>query len=712
MLWSHFVLNTQYLILFDGVFFTRYTQPARESIAYLALITTNGERTEKLVRYRSLTAALLVAFSTALPCSAQYIVAHRGASQDAPENTLAAFRLAWEQNADAIEGDFYVTKDHQIVCTHDSTTKRIAPGQKELIIAEATLEELQRLDVGSWKSTRFKDERMPTLNDVLAVVPPGKRIFVEIKCGPEILPFLKPQLQQSGLLPEQIVIISFSETVIKAARELLPQYKANWLTGYKQDMQTKDWSPKSPEVLEALKRTHATGLGTHGNVQVVDAALVRGVLHAGLEFHVWTINDPADAVHFSALGAQSITTDKPAVIRAALDIAKTHSTATESSPFAIEHLVMTKGYDGTKCWVHARAGVIPTNVPTRPPIVVTTSQPLMITGSDVFYALNSSISRDLGESWSPLTPQSEFERWKLDERTEETVCDFTPAWHQATGTLLGTGQTVRYFDNKVMDVRPRSTAYSVYDQNTNTWGKPKNLKMPCDTRFQDCGAGSVQRFDLPDGDILLPVYFKDPQTSQYSVTVCLCHFDRTELTYVRHGSELTVDVKRGLYEPSITRFGDRYYLTLRNDDHGYVATSTDGLEFASPRQWTFDDGSDLGNYNTQQHWVTHPRGLFLVYTRRGANNDHVFRHRAPLFIAQVDPEKLHVIRSTEQILVPERGARLGNFGVVNVTSEETWVVAAEWMQTWGPDIVMPVDNKYGADNSIHIAKLKWKPPGP
>lgn len=664
------------------------------------------------MRYSFLSAALIIAISAASPCSAQYIVAHRGASHDAPENTLAAFRLAWEQKADAVEGDFYVTKDHQVVCIHDKTTKRTAPGHKELTVADATLEELRRLDVGSWKSPQFRNERIPTLKEVLAVVPRGKRIFVEIKCGPEILPLLKPQLEQSGLTPEQIVIICFSETVIKAARDLMPQYKANWLTGYKQDEATKEWSPKSSDVLAKLKRTHATGLGSNGNIQAANAALARSVLDEGLEFHVWTINDPADAQHFSALGAASLTTDKPAVIRTALDSTNTKLTAAESEPFEIERMVMTKGYDGTKCWVHARAGVIPADDPNAPPTVVTTSQPLMITGSDVFYALNSSISRDLGETWSPFTPQDGFERWKIDDRTEETVCDFTPGWHQASGQLLGTGQTVRYFDNKVMDVRPRYTAYSVYNQNSNTWGKLKTLKMPDDVRFQNCGAGSVQRFDLPGGDILLPVYYKDPGSTQYSVTVCLCHFDGTELTYGGHGSELTVDVKRGLYEPSVTEFGDRFYLTLRNDDHGYVATSADGLNYDTPRQWTFDDGSDLGNYNTQQHWVTHPGGLFLVYTRKGANNDHVFRHRAPLFIAQVDPEKLNVIRSTEQILIPERGARLGNFGVVNVTPEETWVVVTEWMQTWGPDVVIPVDNKYGADNSIHIAKLKWKSPTP
>lgn len=68
-----------------------------------------------------------------------------------------------------------------------------------------------------------------------------------------------------------------------------------------------------------------------------------------------------------------------------------------------------------------------------------------------------------------------------------------------------------------------------------------------------------------------------------------------EIHYLKHGSELTVPVKRGLYEPSIARFGDRFYLTMRNDDHGYISISDDGLEYSEPRKWTFDNGSDLGN---------------------------------------------------------------------------------------------------------------------
>ena len=189
-----------------------------------------------------------------------------------------------------------------------------------------------------------------------------------------------------------------------------------------------------------------------------------------------------------------------------------------------------------------------------------------------------------------------------------------------------------------------------------------------------------------------------------------CRFDGMTLKYVEHGNELSIDVKRGYAEPSITKFGDWFYLTLRNDDAAYVTRSKDGLHFESPRKWTFEDGTDLGSYNTQAHWVTHSGGLYLVYTRRGANNDHVIRHRAPLFIGRVNPEKMAVIRDSEYILVPERGARLGNFGVVDVNENETWVIVTEWMQRFGPDYVMPVDNKYGADNSVYVSKILWKKP--
>jgi hypothetical protein len=369
--------------------------------------------------------------------------------------------------------------------------------------------------------------------------------------------------------------------------------------------------------------------------------------------------------------------------------------------------VVSQGYDGKTCWVHPRAGTIPGAVPT----VVLTMQKLLLTGSDVFYALNELRTGDLGKTWSgPFEHAETLGRRNESNGVVVAACDFWPRWHAQSGKLLGIGQTVRYLNNKVMPVRRRETCYSVYDEQQHTWSPWATLAMPDKPEFYNAGAGCAQRVDPPDGAILLPIYFKARDEKDFQVAVLRCAFDGRKLSLTEQGKKLAVPGGRGLVEPSLTRFGGRYLLTLRNDNAGYVAASTDGLHFDPPKAWQFDDGTDLGNYNTQQHWVTHGDGLFLVYTRRGANNDHVFRHRAPLFMARVDPARLRVIRDTERILVPERGARLGNFGVTEVSENETWVTVAEWMQTWPPKTIIPPGNKYGADNRVYAARIIWDRP--
>jgi glycerophosphoryl diester phosphodiesterase len=247
------------------------------------------------------------------------IVAHRGASEEAPENTLAAFRLAWERGADAIEGDVYLTRDGHIVVIHDETTKRTAGGV-DLRVADSTLAQLQALDMGAWKADRYRGERMPTLEQVLAIVPAGKKIFIEIKCGPDIVPKLRTMLDASPLSPDQVVVIAFEEAVITEVKQKIPQIKAYWLVGYKQDEATKAWSPRIEDVLRTLDRLGADGLDTEGNRQFVDQALVQQLRARGKGLHVWTIDKPADAQHFQKLGVDSITTNRPAEIRAALTL--------------------------------------------------------------------------------------------------------------------------------------------------------------------------------------------------------------------------------------------------------------------------------------------------------------------------------------------------------------------------------------------------------
>jgi hypothetical protein len=254
------------------------------------------------------------------------------------------------------------------------------------------------------------------------------------------------------------------------------------------------------------------------------------------------------------------------------------------------------------------------------------------------------------------------------------------------------------------DPRPRETAWSVYDAEAGTWRAWQTIAMPDAPEFYNSGNGCGQWLVDDRGDLLVPFYFKEKGSHIYTSAVMRLRFDGATVTYIEHGAPLSVETPRGAYEPSLTRFQGKFYLTLRNDDRAYVSSGTDGLNFVALRPWTFDDGEEIGSYNTQAHWVTHSDALFLVYTRKGANNDHILRHRAPLFMSQVDTERMCLLRATEQIVVPERGAMLGNFGVVTVSPNETWIIDAEGMHKSGEP------EKHGATGAVWASKIRWSKP--
>ena len=369
-------------------------------------------------------------------------------------------------------------------------------------------------------------------------------------------------------------------------------------------------------------------------------------------------------------------------------------------PYRVQLDVVTEGYDGKTCWFHPRAGAIPGRTPT----VVLTMQKLNLKRSDVFYPIASLLTKDLGRTWTPIVEHTvALGRRPLEGGFEEAICDFTPKWHAASGQLLATGHTVVYADDRLVQTRRRYTVWSVFDPKAQTWSPWAKFALPDEPRFANGGAGSTQRVDLENGDLLLPMYAKTLEAKAYFSTVVRCRFAGGTLRYLEHGSEHTIAVDRGFVEPSLTRFDGRYFLTLRNDRAAYVAASRDGLHFDEPRRWTFDDGGELGSYNTQAHWVTRHDGLFLSYTRRGADNENVIRHRAPLFLAQVDPEKLVVLRATERVLVPNQGAQLGNFAVVDVNENETWVTTSEGMAPGNPA-------QYGSNGRVYAARLIWATP--
>ena len=235
------------------------------------------------------------------------IVAHRGSSFEAPENTLPAFRLAWEQGADAIEGDFLLTKDGQIVCIHDASTKRLA--DKNLVVSKSTLEQLRFLDVGAWKHEKFKGTKIPTISEVFATIPKGKKIFVEVKCGPEIVPFLVKEIRKANLETDQVRLICFNTKVIKSFKENMPNHKAYWLSGF--NKKNGSWKPSVDQVITTLQSCKADGLDSQ---HTIPPEFSKSVINAGFEWHAWTINDARTAQRLAKRGIDSITTDRPKLI--------------------------------------------------------------------------------------------------------------------------------------------------------------------------------------------------------------------------------------------------------------------------------------------------------------------------------------------------------------------------------------------------------------
>ncbi|MFI4910167.1 MAG: polysaccharide deacetylase family protein [Sedimentisphaeraceae bacterium JB056] len=373
----------------------------------------------------------------------------------------------------------------------------------------------------------------------------------------------------------------------------------------------------------------------------------------------------------------------------------------------VETTVISSGMEGDYCFVAPSMAKAPNG-----DCLITVNK-LLLTASDVFFDIHEMRSSDGGKTWTAPEVLSDNLRRKAYSDKLDISYHIVPKYHEKSGRLLGVGATVLYQGNHVKpEPRPSDIIYSVFDDEKKVWGKCEKLDLPERKDFYTlCWAGN-QRYDLPDGRILVPVYHRnkvyDP-ARPYSVTVLLCEFNGNELRYIKSGNTLKHDVPRGFYEPSVTYYEGKYYLTLRNDIKGYVAVSNDGLNYSEPVDWKFDDGQPLGNYNTQQHWISHKDGLYLVYTRKTSDNDNVFRNRAPLFIAKVDTEKLCVIRDTEQIVVPNRGARLGNFGITPISDTESWVTVAEWMQNDNVGFGKPgIEHcrKYGSDNSIFIAKIK------
>jgi len=261
-------------------------------------------------RFAALTFLLL---ATSLPGTlpAVEIIGHRGASHDAPENTLASFKLAWAQGTDAIELDLWLSTDGKLIVFHDGDTKRI--GKTNQKISALSWADVQALDVGEWKGPEFKGERIPTLEAVLATIPAGKRAVLELKCGPEIVPEFARVVKASGQPAKAMCVISFNEKALAASKQALPELDHYFLAAFKKDAKTGAAPVLAPLVAKA-KANHFDGLDLNFDAPISKEFMTE-TKAAGLKLFTWTVDDPAVAKQQAEAGADGVTTNRPGWLR-------------------------------------------------------------------------------------------------------------------------------------------------------------------------------------------------------------------------------------------------------------------------------------------------------------------------------------------------------------------------------------------------------------
>lgn len=241
-------------------------------------------------------------------------ISHRGESIDAPENTMAAFSLAWQRGSDAIELDVHLSADQKVVVCHDATLKRTTGVEGK--IREMTLDEIQKLDAGRFKDQKFAGERIPELSTVLKNIPRG-RCFIEIKSGEDVVPALVETIKSCNLPPERIVLISFFEKALQQAHKLLPEIKTYLIASTRKEPGTGEMKPSLDSLIDRAKKNGFTGLDL-GYSAAVDLEAVKRVKREGLEIYVWTVNRSEAATDALKMGVDGITSDRAASLKAEL----------------------------------------------------------------------------------------------------------------------------------------------------------------------------------------------------------------------------------------------------------------------------------------------------------------------------------------------------------------------------------------------------------
>lgn len=230
------------------------------------------------------------------------VLGHRGASADAPENTLTAFRLALAEGADGVELDAWRCATGEVVVFHDRDARRLAGSP--LRVTQAALAELEALDVGAWKGERFRGERIPLLEEALEALGPAV-VNVELKSsrppGDPRLALAVARILRSRRAAERAVVSSFDWTLVAAFRLAAPEVATGLL------VEARSAWRRLLGPAAALLRPQAI----HPELALATAERARRWAAAGRAMVVWTVDEPEDVERMCALGAAALVTNRP-----------------------------------------------------------------------------------------------------------------------------------------------------------------------------------------------------------------------------------------------------------------------------------------------------------------------------------------------------------------------------------------------------------------
>ena len=240
------------------------------------------------------------------------LIAHRGESNDAPENTLPAYKMAVGRGF-GFECDVYLSKDGRVFTFHDHNLKRTTSGANTNKCSDVTWDEISRLDVGGWgkwKGSKYVGTRPALLEEVLELARDGRMIYVEVKPGPSIVPYIKKVFDaQKNATPKNVLFISFNDATCKALKEQMGEYKVYWLTSSRHWKAEGNPPVTAKDVIAKLRATGADGVDIHYAPDVVTAEMIAEVRKAGYEFHVWTVDRLEETKEAFRRGAQTVTTN-------------------------------------------------------------------------------------------------------------------------------------------------------------------------------------------------------------------------------------------------------------------------------------------------------------------------------------------------------------------------------------------------------------------